>query len=232
MKDHKIKWFYAAAVAGLIVLAITAFTPLTSQSSSDLHEQILQQVTGTQIISTPVPTSTRTPTATFIIGGGGGGGGGPAGNTTPQGPFGQTGKPGPVFATSTPIVRNVVVEVAQDDNLGTYLTDVNGRTLYMSFFDLPNFSTCTGSCTAAWPPFTGKPVPGPGVIGGMLGFATTQNGTIVQATYANHPLYYYSGDHGPGSFNGQGLQNAFFIISPDGQPITEMITPTPTFGIP
>ncbi len=83
------------------------------------------------------------------------------------------------------------------------LTNANGLTLYWFAPDTPVTSRCTGSCSAYWPPVTGKPKAGPGVTG-ELGTVNRPGGGL-QATYDGHPLYTYVGDNGPGQAQGDHL---------------------------
>src|SRR3954453_3839280 len=47
-------------------------------------------------------------------------------------------------------------------DLGTYLTNGGGRTLYLFAADHDHKSTCTGACASTWPPLItkGKPTAG------------------------------------------------------------------------
>jgi predicted lipoprotein with Yx(FWY)xxD motif len=136
-------------------------------------------------------------------GGGGGYGGGGSSPTTAQ--SGMT----TVTATST--------------QLGTILVDGSGRTLYLFAKDQPNQSACAGACAAAWPVAQASAAPkaGSGVKASLLGTIKRGDGTT-QVTYNRHPLYYYSGDSGPGQQTGQGL-NAFgakwFVVGPAGSKV-------------
>jgi predicted lipoprotein with Yx(FWY)xxD motif len=85
----------------------------------------------------------------------------------------------------------------------TVLTNAKGLTLYWFAPDTPRSSACTGSCAAYWPPVTGDPMAGPGVIG-RLGTIKRSGGTE-QATYEGHPLYTYVGDSARGQANGNKL---------------------------
>jgi predicted lipoprotein with Yx(FWY)xxD motif len=85
----------------------------------------------------------------------------------------------------------------------TVLTDAKGLTLYWFAPDTPTTSKCTGSCAAYWPPVTGTPTAGPGVVG-KLGTIKRSDGRL-QATYDGHPLYTYVGDSGPGQARGNNL---------------------------
>jgi predicted lipoprotein with Yx(FWY)xxD motif len=137
---------------------------------------------------------------------GSGGGGGGAASTT-SGPAGAA------------MVK------AASSKLGMILVDGGGRTLYLFEKDQPNQSACAGACAAAWPVdhSSGPPKAGSGVKAALLGTIKRGDGTT-QVTYNHHPLYYYSGDSGPGQQTGQGL-NAFgaewYVVSPAGAKVEE-----------
>jgi predicted lipoprotein with Yx(FWY)xxD motif len=121
----------------------------------------------------------------------------------------------------------VATVTATSTKLGTILVDGSRRTLYLFAKDQPNQSACAGACAAAWPvdqpSGTPKAGGGGGVQASLLGTITRSDGTT-QVTYNHHPLYYYSGDSGPGEQNGQGL-NAFgarwYVVAPSGESVTD-----------
>jgi predicted lipoprotein with Yx(FWY)xxD motif len=92
-------------------------------------------------------------------------------------------------------------------DIGTFLVDSQGRTLYLFEKDKGSMSTCSGACARYWPLSTtnGRPKAGSGVNAALLG--TTSSGGVTQVTYGGHPLYRYSGDTAPGDTNGQGLND-------------------------
>jgi predicted lipoprotein with Yx(FWY)xxD motif len=98
------------------------------------------------------------------------------------------------------------VKVAQTQ-YGKVLVDGNGRALYLFTRDRTPSSRCYGACAGAWPPFltAGKPAPGAGAQGKLLGTITRSGGSS-QVTYAGHPLYYYVGDRHPGEVLCQGVE--------------------------
>jgi len=108
--------------------------------------------------------------------------------------------------------------------MGAYLTDSQGRSLYLFEADQHGTPTCTGQCLTFWPPalVTGNPQAGPGVNSGMLGTTNSPNGGKM-LTYNGHPLYYFVGDKTPGQTTGQGLNNfgaLWWLVTPTGNAIT------------
>src|SRR5262249_12131955 len=57
---------------------------------------------------------------------------------------------------------------------------------------------------------------GSGADQALLSETTRTEGTR-QATYNNWPLYYYVGDVGPGDVDGQGVDDAWFVVGADGK---------------
>jgi predicted lipoprotein with Yx(FWY)xxD motif len=103
-------------------------------------------------------------------------------------------------------------------SLGQTLVDANGRTLYLFEGDKRNVSTLSAAGRAVWPPFTasGRVKAEGAAQSAKLG--TTTRG-VKQVTYNGHPLYYYVGDHAPGSTTGQNLKEfgaLWFVLSPNG----------------
>lgn len=107
-----------------------------------------------------------------------------------------------VSAPSTAVSTGAVLKIAKIGKVRV-LTNARGFTLYWFARDTSSKSNCNGTCAAYWPPLTGTPVAGPGVIG-KLGTIKRSTGAT-QATYAGHPLYTYVGDSGPDQTNGNGV---------------------------
>jgi predicted lipoprotein with Yx(FWY)xxD motif len=110
----------------------------------------------------------------------------------------------PVAVASAP----TQVKSANSSKLGTtIIVNAQGHTLYMFSKDHGS-STCSGACEKAWPPLLGGAVVArSGVKSSLLKLTTRSDGNR-QATYNNHPLYTFSGDHAAGQTNGEGA-NAF-----------------------
>lgn len=111
------------------------------------------------------------------------------------------------------------VAVASSD-LGDIVVDGEGRTLYLFTPDEQGDPTCTDDCAAAWPPFEGPATAGDGADGAMLATAPHPSG-VTQVTYNGWPLYYFASDAGPGDVNGQGVNDVWFVVGPDGEPIQD-----------
>src|SRR3954466_15549689 len=83
--------------------------------------------------------------------------------------------------------------------LGSYVTDSKGLTLYLFEKDSGGKSACQGECAKIWAPLStdGEPQAGSGVQAGLLGTTKRSDGSM-QVTYGGHPLYHYDDDHSPG----------------------------------
>src|SRR5512144_2799626 len=62
------------------------------------------------------------------------------------------------------------VSVGQSDQLGNFLVDAKGMTLYLFLKDTPNTSNCYDACAKSWPPLltAGSPVAGDGLDAAKL----------------------------------------------------------------
>lgn len=116
-----------------------------------------------------------------------------------------------------------VVTVASDDALGAFLTDAEGRTLYLFTSDSPGVSTCEGGCLGAWPPLLtdGEPVAQGATEASLLGTLTRADGSV-QVTYGGWPLYFFAADAAAGDTAGQGVSDVWFVVAPDGTAIDGM----------
>ncbi|MEX0869640.1 MAG: hypothetical protein WD011_08200 [Nitriliruptoraceae bacterium] len=107
-------------------------------------------------------------------------------------------------------------------SLGSIIVDADGHTLYIFEPDEQGPSTCTGGCAASWPPHTidGEPVLGAEVDATLVGTAERDDGTQ-QLTYDGWPLYRWVSDSAPGDVTGQGVQDVWWVIAPDGTVIRD-----------
>ena len=131
----------------------------------------------------------------------------------------------------------VTVTVAESEQYGPYLTDAEGRTLYLFVNEemesadparmtegvRSNAAPCADGCLQAWPPLTAEEVQtGEGVDEELLYAAEVDGMTMV--VYNGWPLYYFAHDEEPGQINGQGVgraPNIWYIVSPEGQIIRD-----------
>jgi predicted lipoprotein with Yx(FWY)xxD motif len=125
--------------------------------------------------------------------------------------------PAPSEAASTAAAPTVAVT---SSDLGDILVDGAGRTLYVFDNDTSATSTCYDDCAANWPALTGQAQAGEGADASLLGTSEREDGAT-QVTYADHPLYYFAGDGGPGETNGQGVGGIWWVVAPDGSAITD-----------
>jgi predicted lipoprotein with Yx(FWY)xxD motif len=111
---------------------------------------------------------------------------------------------------------------------GTVLTDGSGRAVYLWVKDAGGTSACTGACAGAWPPVTstGTATASGSAKASDLGTITRSDGSK-QVTYGGHPLYYFSGDSGPGTATGQGSDGfgaKWWLVAPTGSDVTASVS--------
>jgi predicted lipoprotein with Yx(FWY)xxD motif len=121
-----------------------------------------------------------------------------------------------------------LVITTKSGSAGAFLTDGSGRAVYLWTKDAMNSSACSGACAGAWPPVTttGALTAAGGVNKADLS-TITRSGGAKQAVYDGHPLYYFSGDSGPGQVNGQGSDGfgaKWWLVDPAGTSITAAMT--------
>lgn len=127
--------------------------------------------------------------------------------------------------TETPSAGRGTEIESDDSEFGLILTDRRGNTLYAFLPDEQGPSTCYDDCAANWPPLTARgelEVSGNDedpTDAGLLATARRDDGGR-QVTYNGWPLYFFAGDEGPGDANGQGVGDVWYVVSPEGEPIT------------
>jgi len=125
----------------------------------------------------------------------------------------------PAAGTATPAeVSSMTVLVASTPELGEFLTDAQGRTLYLFTNDTEmGVSTCGGQCLANWPAYTAtEPLTLPEDVAGTLALVDTPDG-VQTVAYNGIPLYYFAGDTEPGQTNGQGVGGVWWVVAPGQQ---------------
>jgi predicted lipoprotein with Yx(FWY)xxD motif len=136
--------------------------------------------------------------------------------------YGGSSSGGNPYGTMPPSAGALSVRVATS-GLGSFLTDGQGRTLYLFTRDSGASSSCSSGCSSVWPPLTSSAAVhvGAGASTALLG---TTSGGPRQITYNGHPLYYYVGDAAPGQTNGEQLNQfggLWYAVSPTGMQVSK-----------
>ena len=142
---------------------------------------------------------------------------------SPASPAGGASTPSAGASTS----GGTVIETASSP-AGTILTNGSGQAVYLWAKDTGDMSTCTGACAGAWPPVTttGTATASGSAKASDIATITRSDGTK-QVTYDGHPLYYFSGDSGPGTATGQGSDSfgaKWWLVAPAGSDVTASVS--------
>lgn len=150
-------------------------------------------------------------------GSGGGSGSGGYGAPSTTAPSTST----PATSASASAVAGVSGLKVADTSLGKIVVSSTGMTVYQYAKDVKDSATsaCTGGCLAAWPPVTTTTdTPTLEGVTGQVGTITTPEGAK-QVTLNGLPLYYWAQDQAPGEVTGQGIQNVWYVVAPNGDMI-------------
>jgi predicted lipoprotein with Yx(FWY)xxD motif len=122
------------------------------------------------------------------------------------------------------------VLIAHKADLGLYLTDTSGKTLYYFTRDTSGQSACTGACITLWPPFNADTVTAPSVLKPADFGPVSRPDGLKQTAYMGRPLYFFSNDAKPGDIKGQGFNNLWFVANISGNipVVTTLPTAVPT----
>ncbi|KQR16109.1 hypothetical protein [Cellulomonas sp. Leaf334] len=110
-----------------------------------------------------------------------------------------------------------------ESSLGTIVVDGDGMTAYYFSNDVKDSgtSTCSGDCLTAWPPITTESdTPTVEGVTGEVGTITGTDGST-QITIDGRPIYTFAQDTAPGDVNGQGVNDVWWVVAPDGSEITD-----------
>ncbi|MFF4648737.1 SCO0930 family lipoprotein [Streptomyces sp. NPDC001380] len=111
------------------------------------------------------------------------------------------------------------IGTAKDAKLGEILVDGQGRTMYRFDKDTANpaKSNCNDACAQAWPPVPASAKDGAKVSDpSQLGEVTRADGSK-QLTVAGWPMYLYAADSAAGQTNGQGVNQVWWAVQPNGK---------------
>ncbi len=104
------------------------------------------------------------------------------------------------------------VKAVRSAAYGPVMTDSQGFTLYVYTGDSSYTSNCDAGCASTWPPLISSTVPQVSGAKGIFGLITRSDGTQ-QVVYSGMPLYRYSGDASPGTFNGAGMLGQWYVAT-------------------
>jgi predicted lipoprotein with Yx(FWY)xxD motif len=133
-----------------------------------------------------------------------------------------------VFPLAAVSAEAVKLQTDKSAKHGAYLTDSEGRALYMFMADRQGKdgaqaqSNCYDACAKAWPPLIageGEPQAGPQVDKSLVGTLERKDGKQ-QVTYNGWPLYYFVKDKGPGQATGQdvkGFGAEWYLLTAQGE---------------
>lgn len=97
--------------------------------------------------------------------------------------------------------------------LGSYLVDEKGNTLYYFTKDAPGVSITKGQVAVNWPSFYTANIKVPAELDMKdFGTITREDGTK-QTTFRDWPLYYFIKDMAPGDTKGQKVNDVWFVIT-------------------
>jgi predicted lipoprotein with Yx(FWY)xxD motif len=124
-------------------------------------------------------------------------------------------------AAASPAAGAISLALA-DSTHGKIIVDGEGKTLYMFTPDEGGTPTCYDDCATAWPPLTSDDAAAVTVGAGL----DQSKVTVVDRTdggkqvkYGEYPLYYFANDAAAGDVNGQGLNDKWYVVGADGEPI-------------
>jgi predicted lipoprotein with Yx(FWY)xxD motif len=122
----------------------------------------------------------------------------------------------PAASESASAAAGAEIKLA-DSSLGQIIVDASGKSLYMFTPDEGGTPTCYDDCATAWPPLLteGDPVAGEGLTATDLGTTERTDGAT-QVTFMGWPLYSFQNDAAAGDANGQGLNDVWWVVAPDG----------------
>ena len=124
-------------------------------------------------------------------------------------------------ASSAPAAAGAALALA-DSALGKIITDGAGKTLYMFTPDEGGTPTCYDDCATAWPPLLADDAAavtaGTGLDAAKITVVDRTDGGK-QVKYGEYPLYFFANDAAAGDTNGQGLNDKWYVVGADGEPI-------------
>ncbi|HKY95154.1 MAG TPA: hypothetical protein VJL84_07595 [Kiloniellales bacterium] len=126
------------------------------------------------------------------------------------------------------LAEDVTLNVANSPEHGAYLTDSEGRALYLFTADTQGkvgaepVISCVGECLTGWPLLTSEnlAVAGEGVDVKLIGKIFHDGKDVV--TYNGWPLYYFVKDKAAGDTMGQDIEShggEWYLVTPMGEAV-------------
>jgi predicted lipoprotein with Yx(FWY)xxD motif/plastocyanin len=136
--------------------------------------------------------------------------------------------PSPTASGTAP--AQFTINTATKANIGGYLVDGKGMTLYYFAKDTIGKSNAAGAILANWPVFNAGNIAVPPALNAADFGSITRDDGSKQTTYKGWPLYHYIKDQVSGDTLGQGAGGVWFVINPANFPPTptSSATPSPT----
>ncbi|MGY4642487.1 COG4315 family predicted lipoprotein [Cellulomonas sp. URHB0016] len=110
-----------------------------------------------------------------------------------------------------------------DSSLGTIVVDGKGMTAYYFLKDVKDSGTsaCVDQCAAAWPAIVSESdTPSVDGVTAEVGTIPTADGRK-QITVDGRPVYTYAQDMAPGDVLGQGVNDVWYVLAPDGSEVDD-----------
>jgi len=119
-----------------------------------------------------------------------------------------------VVTTTTGLAQpDYTVMIANNPNIGSYLVDSQGNTLYYFTKDATGVSNCKGQCSVLWPTFYTDKIAVPSRLDAAdFGMITREDG-MKQTTFRGFPLYYFNKDMRAGDIKGEKVNDVWFVVS-------------------
>lgn len=108
------------------------------------------------------------------------------------------------------------VMLGESEDLGQFLVDAEGKTLYLFDADQLGTSNCYDRCAQNWPPLlveSADELTKDPTIPGDLGTTERTDGTL-QVTYNGLPLYYWVRDTAAGETTGHRVGRVWWVVAP------------------
>jgi len=112
--------------------------------------------------------------------------------------------------------KGYTINLGTNENLGSYLVNETGFSLYYFINDPGNgTSTCFGDCIKSWPAFHAEKIIVPESLNASDFTEVIRTDGINQTAYKGWPLYFYYEDTAPGDVKGHGVNDLWFVVSPE-----------------